>query len=199
MGAGAAGGPGRAHSKRGVGARERSPTPPPPNLLLLIRSTLEYKLVVVDGAGRGVEWQAGPNRTLDLGAVAAPGARVVVGEAWAGQQPAVEVVAEDGAAVVEEEVAVVEKIVAEPALEPAPVAATVAIAVEAAAAPVVAAFTAAPAPSPVPTPPPAPAAATASNLSALNVKELKARCKAAGLPTTGKKGDLVARLRGTSA
>lgn len=175
-------------------------------------ATLEYKLVALDGDGKPASWQLGENRIVEVSGKSKVSA-VSVKENWEGGEAAVEVVE-----VVEEEkeekvapvppdaapkttaAAPVTNAPAPSAFVQKPVAAS---ATAAAVAPVKTAAAAAAAAAPVPKPwaspdaaPAAPAAVASSSkaLTSLTVPELKAKLKAAGLPTTGKKAELVARL-----
>lgn len=179
------------------------------------RATLEYKLVALDGAGNPADWQLGENRVVEVkGGDGAGSSRKVVSisveESWEGGEAAVEVRVEEE----EEEKKVVSlpkpTAAAPVANAPAPAAfvqkepaasvASAAAAAATAAAPVpkpwaasAAAPVAAPAaPSSSPSSPPS--LAPRKSLSSLTVPQLKAKLKAAGLPTTGKKAELVARL-----
>lgn len=181
-------------------------------------ATLEYKLVALDGDGNPADWQLGENRIVEVNGAAGAGKKVSavsVEENWEGGEAAVEVT------VVEEEEeeeksapaasAVAPKATAAAPVSNAPAPSAFvqkpASASAASAAAVAAVRPAAAAVAPVPKPwasaeapaavPAAPGTASSSSskaLASLTVPQLKAKLKAAGLPTTGKKAELVARL-----
>jgi len=187
-------------------------------------ATLEYKLVALDGEGRETEWQLGDNRIVEVAGGAAGGKiSIAVEESWEGGEAAVEVRVEEeevkAAPVVPKPTAA-----APVANAPAPAAfvqkpevpvasaaasssssssSSAAAAVPKAAAPAPRPWAAAPAPAvPVavavasssPSPSPSPSSSPSKALSSLTVPQLKAALKSAGLPTSGKKAELVARL-----
>ena len=200
----------------------RSPLTTFPPLSKKNSATLEYKLVALDGEGRETEWQLGDNRIVEVAGGAAGGKiSIAVEESWEGGEAAVEVRVEEeevkAAPVVPKPTAA-----APVANAPAPAAfvqkpevpvasaaassssaAAAAAAVPKAAAPAPRTWAATPAPAvPVavavasssPSPSPSPSSSPSKALSSLTVPQLKAALKSAGLPTSGKKAELVARL-----
>lgn len=164
-------------------------------------ATLEYKLVALDGAGNPADWQLGDNRIVEV-ARGGKVSSIAVEESWEGGEAAVEVtVAEEEARAAPAAAPKAPTAAAPVANAPAPSAvaagaAAAAAAVPKAAAPAPKPWAAAAAPAAAASSSPSPSSSPSSSkaLSSLTVPQLKAKLKSAGLSTTGKKAELIARL-----